>query len=295
MNALRIGGGIDVSENIALGATVNFFFGSYDYRRVYSETDVNHIVSQDTNFKGFQSAQIIDTRHQSQYGINLKVGLLATPFDFMKFGFTFETPTAYSVDDQFQRTGKSFFNNVTYSSLDPTQNPDISSLNPTIENSYTVTTPMKFGAGLSFNGGGATISAAIDYSDFSQLRYSDESADLSDLNDAARQNLGGVLSWKLGAEYVFAQAGLILRGGYSVDPSPYKSDPKEYGTKNISAGIGILLSKSAIAEITYKRSNYRTDHSVYNDVNLAGTSVSANVNADDVIQNQVLMSFSFRF
>ena len=298
INALRLGAGIDIAENVALGATVNVLFGGYDYRRVYTETDINNTFSRLDSFppNGFKSVQIIDTRHQSQTGFNLKLGLLATPSEHFRIGFTFETPTVFSIDDQFQRTAISSFNFTTISSTDPTQNPNISGLNPTIVNSYTVTTPMKFGGGAAFNAVGLTVSAAADFSDQSQLRYSNADVDLSDLNDAARQNLKAVLNWKLGAEYVIKPIGLILRGGYAMNPSPYKGDPSEFNTKNISGGLGILLSKSAIAEITYRRTSYRTDHLLYSDQSITtGANVSAIIPTDDVVQNQVLVSFSLRF
>jgi hypothetical protein len=299
MNAIRIGGGIDVSENVSLGATANFFIGSYDYRRDYTERDINNVIPSLDSVppNGFKSATIVDTRHQSQTGINLKLGLLATPSSFFSFGFTFETPTAYSVNDQFQRTGSSVFKDgSTYSSLSFQQNPDVSSLNPTIVNNYTVTTPMKFAGGVAFKAAGLTVSAAADFSDQSQLRYSDADVDLSDLNDSARADLKAVLNWKLGAEYVIKPLGLILRAGYAMNPSPYKGDPSNFNTTNISGGIGILLSSSAIAEITYRRTSYRTDHLLYSDIDItSGALVTAAIPTDDVVQNLVMVSFSFRF
>ena len=297
MNALRIGGGIDVSENVSLGATANVFFGNYGYRREFTETDVNNVISSSDSIppNGFKSATIVDTRQQSQSGFSLKLGLLATPTNFLSFGFTFETPTAYAVSDQFQRTGTSTFKNgSTYSSL--INQPDVSALNPYTVNNYTVTTPMKFAAGVAFHAAGLTVTAAADFSDQSQIQYSDADVDLSDLNDSARLDLKAVLNWKLGAEYVIKPLGLILRAGYAMNPSPYKGDPSSYNTTNISGGLGILLSPSAIAEVTYRRTSYRTDHLLYSDQSItSGALVTAAIPTDDIVQNQVLLSFSFRF
>jgi len=299
INALRFGGGIDVAENVSLGATINAFFGSYDYRRVFTEEDINNTIPAKDSVppNGFSSATIIDTRHQSQAGFSLKLGLLATPNNYLSFGFTFETPTIYSIDDQFQRTGSSAFKDGTHiSSLNDNQNPDVGSLNVTIVNHYTVTTPMKFSGGIAFNAAGLTVSAAADFSDFSQLRYSDADVDLSDLNDSARQNLKAVLDLKFGAEYVVKPLGLILRAGYAMNPSPYKGDPSNFGTTVISGGLGILLSSSTIAEITYRRSSYRTDHLIYSDTDISnGALITATIPTDDVVQNMVMVSFSFRF
>ncbi len=300
MNAFRLGGGIDIAENFALGATLNFFLGNYNYRRVYNEKDVNNIFTKPQDSlppDNFQSAQIIDTRHQSQAGFSLKLGFLANITEHLQFGLTVESPEIYSIDDEFQRTGSSAFRKgPSHSSTDDLTNNNVGSLNPILTNSYTVTTPVKLAAGLSFNLSGLTLSGAADFSDQSQVRFSDAAADLNDLNDAAKLNLRAVLNWKLGAEYVFKPIGLILRGGFGMNPSPYKGDPSNYNTQNISGGIGILMSKSAIVEITYLRTNFTTDHLLYNDYSVAtGNVISASIPTDTVVQNQFFLSFSFRF
>ncbi len=293
INALRVGAGIDVAENIAVGATVNFMFGSYNYRRNYSETDVNNIFSRtdSTNPNGFMSAQIVDTRSQSIGAINLKLGLYAEPNEYVHFGLTFETPTFYSIDDQFNRYGVSSFNyGVVYDSrtFDPP-------LEGSIVNSYSVTTPLKIGAGLAFSHWGLTVAASADYCDYTQLRFDDGSVDLSDLNDYARESLRGVLRWNIGGEYLIKPIGLLVRGGYSVNPSPFKGDPSSYDTKTISGGLGLLLSKATMIELSYQRSTYSTLHTLYNDFTVAGTPVSASVNNDDIVSSAFALSFSFRF
>jgi len=152
-----------------------------------------------------------------------------------------------------------------------------------------------FGAGASINLLGLTVSAATGYEDYSSIRYSDAAADLGDLNTAAQQNLRGVLNWNVGGEFIIKPVGLILRAGYAMDPSPYKGDPSSFNTQMITGGLGILLGPAAIMEFTYRRVSYRTDHLVYGGQNLAGADVTTIVNADDIVQNQALLSFSFRW
>ncbi|MEI8135584.1 MAG: hypothetical protein WCH46_11020 [bacterium] len=293
--AIRLGGAIDVAPNISLGATLNYFTGSFDYRRVYTESDVNNVFSRtDSNPPGgFKSATITDTRHQTQDGFSLKLGFLATPNEHVSFGLTVETPQVFAIIDKFQRTGSSKFNFASYSTLDPKL--DVQDLNAPVQNDYTLTTPLRVGGGLSLMGWGATVSVAASYSDYSQMRYSEASTDLSDLNDAARNDLGGVLTWKVGAEYVFKPIGLMLRGGFSSEPSAYKSDPTNYGITCLTFGLGLLLSPSVITELSYKQTSNRTDHLVYGGQNTAGSDVQAIVNQDDVVTSQVMLSFSFRW
>jgi hypothetical protein len=294
MNAFRIGAGIDVAENVAVGGTVNVFFGSYDYRRTYSESDVNHVYANPDSLAPYNlaSATIIDDRSQSISGVSLKLGLFSEPNEFLRIGVTFTTPTIYSLDDHFSRWGiATFANNLSFSSQDSVN------LNPSISNSYTMTSPMTFAGGLSFNHWGLTLAASAEYTDYSQLRFSGTDVDLSDLNDASRNLLGGVLSWKVGGEYLLKPLGLLVRAGYSSTPSAYKADPTGYGTHAVSAGLGFLLSQSTILELSYRRSTYQTDHAIYNDLTAGpnATPVSAIINQDDVKLDELVISFSFRF
>lgn len=294
LNAFRIGAGVDVAENVAVGGTVNFFFGSYDYRRTYSESDVNHVYAFPDSVPPYNltSATVVDDRSQSISGVNLKLGLYAEPNDFLRIGVTFTTPTVYSIDDHFSRWAvATFADNVVHSSQ------DLTDLNPSISNSYTVTSPMTFGGGLSLNRWGLTLAASAEYTDYSQLHFNGSDVDLTDLNDASRNLLGGVLSWKVGGEYLLKPLGLLFRAGYSSTPSAYKADPSSYGTHAVSAGLGFLLSKSTILELSYRRSSLTTDHVIYNDLTAGpnATPVSAVIDKDEVKRDEIAISFSFRF
>jgi hypothetical protein len=291
MHGLRMGGGVDIAENVALGATVSFLWGTYDYRRVYSETDVKGVFNPNDTVPpaGFQHADIYDSRYTSQFGVGFKAGLLASPIQSLKIGLTFEVPTLFDIDDQFSRSGVSYFSSAVYNSHNYPQTEAI------ITNHYEIVTPMKFGGGLSFNQSGLTLAASAEYSDMSQLRYQHYAVDLGDLNDQARALLGSVFSWRVGGEYIIAPAKLSLRAGYRVDPSPYKSDGPEYDTKTISGGLGIVIGASSILEFSYQYQTYRTDHTIYNDITVQGKQATAIINQDDVARHLVSVSFAFRF
>ncbi|HET9137623.1 MAG TPA: hypothetical protein VFO76_13400, partial [Candidatus Kapabacteria bacterium] len=143
--------------------------------------------------------------------------------------------------------------------------------------------------------------ASAEFVDYSQLDFSSDVTDLTDLNDASRDQLHDVLNYNLGVEYLIKPLGVLIRGGYSMQPSPYKGDPAEYSTKSISGGLGILLSKSAMLEVSYRNCSYRTSHTLYNDYTVNdGTAngskpVSAVIDQDDVKTDQVALGFSFRF
>lgn len=288
--AFRVGAGVDIAPNVSLGATVSLYTGTYDYRRVYSETDVNGIFANDTGLPphGFQSVQITDMRHQTQTGAGFKLGLLATPFDILQLGVTVETPDVYHIEDEFSRRGISTFaGNKVYETGSDLESP--------VVNSYDITTPWRFGAGASVHLLGAMLSGDISYSDMTQLTFDNEASDLSSLNDDAQTILRPTLSWHIGAEYVIAPLGTALRAGIGREPSSYVGDAVEYDSKSLALGFSVLLSKSVVLEGSYQNVKYRTDHTVYNDVTPEGVQVNAVIPRDDVSRDQFMLGFGYRF
>jgi hypothetical protein len=291
LNALRIGGGVDIAEGVAVGATLNVLFGSYDYRRVLTETDVNGIFADETGNapNGFQSAVITDTRVQDQTGINLKLGLLAYPLEFVRFGLTVETPTWYGVEDAFYRQARSNFRSGESFSSEP-QHETVT------VNDYTVVTPFKLGAGIAFNAFSTTLSGSVQYYDPTELRFENEDADLQDLSNRAVQDFEKVLSWSIGVEHVIPLIGVAVRGGFGIEPSPYRMDVEsDYDIKTLSAGASILLSKSTALELAYRRVSFTTDHVIYNDRTPNGQQVSANIDRNDIKRSEFSLSFGYRF
>lgn len=295
MNALRVGAGIDVAEGVSVGGTMNVLFGNYEYRRVLDITDVNGVFAAETGQapNGFSSAEIIDTRTQHQAGVNLKLGLLVYSFDLVRFGLTVETPTWMSIEDSKVRTASSrFVSGETFET-----SPSHETL---VVNDYDITTPFKFGTGLSIHLPNTVIAASAQYYDAGQASFggSDflKDANGKDINDRAQEEFDPVLSWNIGAEHVIPQLGMALRAGYGMEASPYTFDTDAaYDIKSVSAGLSVLLSKSTAIDLSYRNTSFVTDHAVYNDVTPDGRPVNAIVDLDDVQHHAFALTFGYRF
>jgi hypothetical protein len=292
LNAVRIGAGIDIAPGVSAGATLNLLFGTYDYSRDYRETDVNGIFANDIDTVApsqFKTAEIIDAVHQDQSGGSLKLGLLVSSLDIVRFGLTVETPTILHIDETSSRTGSATFGGAgTYSFLDQNNA-------TTYQQSYDIQTPLRIGAGASLHMLGMVASASVSYVDMSQIQFTNSDVDMSALNQMAHDSLRGVLSWQVGAEYVIPVVGLSVRAGFSDEPSSFKGDPSSYDTKAISAGIGVPIGKSVVLEGSYRHITYHTSHAIYNDLNIDGTPASANIGDDAISRNDIAVSFNYLF
>jgi hypothetical protein len=289
LNAVRIGGGIDIAEGVSFGATINLLFGTYDYNRTYSETNVNNISTGTDTVppSNFQKATITDMVHQDQSGASLKLGLLVDE-KIVRFGVTIETPQAIHVVETYSRSGNSSFGgpvpeNWSYVPFDP------------YSDEYDVITPMRLGAGASVHALGFTGSASISYTDMAQLHFQSPSVDMSAQNQVATDSLRAVLSWQLGAEYKIPGVGIAIRAGFAYEPSPWKGDASSYDTKVISAGVGIPIGKRFAIDAVFRHSSFNAIHPIYNDLTPDGTAASANITSDAVTQSDFAMTFQYKF
>ncbi|HET6511696.1 MAG TPA: hypothetical protein VFH43_05860, partial [Candidatus Kapabacteria bacterium] len=242
---------------------------------------------------GFRSAQVIDTRTQSQAGLNLKLGLLVYTLDLVRFGLTVETPTWFSIEDSRVRTASSKFTSGESYDTKPSHE-------TLIVNDYDITTPFKFGAGVSFHLPNTVISASGQYYNANQASFGSseflEDANGNDINDRVLTDLDAVLSWSVGAEHVIPQVGMAVRAGYGMEASPYKFDTDPaYDIKSLSAGLSVLLSKSTALDVSYRGTTFVTDHAIYNDVTPEGVPVSAIVDHDDINRHAFAVTFGYRF
>jgi hypothetical protein len=292
MKALRFGAGIDIAEGVSVGATLSALFGSNDWNRDYTATRVpGQNIDLDTVPDPLVSANIVDNIHQDQTGVNLKLGLLWYNSDAFRFGLTIETPSYIAIDQQGERSGSSSFaKGETFSS-------ENSNSLPVDLFSYNITTPVKFGAGASGHFGGLTLAASASYMDMTQIRFNatDASISMADLNRAVQNDLRSVLSWQVGAEYVIAPAGMSLRAGYGMEPSPYKDAPSDENLKKLSAGVGFLLGKSTLLEASWRHVSYTTNHYVYYDTTPTGGTAQAFIPSDAIGTSDFSLTLNYRW
>jgi hypothetical protein len=290
MDAVRIGGGVEIAPDVSLGATINILFGTYDLIENYTETNVNHIATDSGTAApaGFQSATITSLLHQDQSGGSIKFGLLVDK-QIVKFGLTVETPQVLHIDETYQQSGIAYFANDGPYFSGQMENP------PSGGDSYDIVTPTKLGAGVSVHVAGFVGSVSASYMNMSDLEITNSTFDASAENQAASDSLRGVFSYQLGAEYKIPVIGISLRAGYSFEPSPYKSDPTNYGITAISGGLGFALSQFVDLEAAIRISTYHSNHAIYNDYTPSGQYVSANINDDAVSRDDMSLTFSYRY
>ena len=281
-------GGIDeydfnVSGNIRdmlyWGVTLNATYISYHQESYYGEELQNITVKDNTqsssnpsNTNGF--FEMSNYLHTKGYGIGAKVGVIYRPFNFLRLGFAFHTPTFYDLTDTYSAAVEYRFDKVngrllSGSSSESENRTDIGSFD------YQFASPWHFlGSVAVIIGKCGMLSIDYEYSTDNEMYYSDIYSDYSYTNECIFNQVRGVHNLRIGGEYRITPS-FSLRAGYAYESSPLD---KSYfdgaytpqltegtichyqvpgDTNNITCGMGYRVNNISIdVAYVYRQQNY---------------------------------------
>lgn len=243
------GGAIDLSPNFSAGLSINIYDGGSEYTSDFEQEYLHYIYEYDSiefNYFGFQQ------KIQNDYsGIEFKIGGLFHLNKFIRLGTTITFPMTLAVEESWSESESLVLDDTSEGIYDVTE-----IYYDSDDYDYLIKVPFKFSAGISYQTQSFLIGAAIDYRDWSQLKYevpdncSGETYDLMlDENKYFRQDYRAVVSYSLGGEFNLLN-GISLRGGFRYLPSPIKNIDTKYDKKYYSAGIGYKVDEMTTIEMS---------------------------------------------
>jgi hypothetical protein len=242
------GGNYD--DKLFLGATIGVPFIRYFEESTYSETDAGDSIQ---DFKKFYLNENIKTMGS---GINLKLGFIYRPFDFVRIGGAIHTPTFYTLTDGFSRNMTSLWDNGT----------EIKATSPQADMKYELTTPMRVMGSIAFlfNKYGM-ISADYEFVDYSEARLRSvnsgaASVSFAEANNVIRQNYVASSNLRVGGEIKLDP--ISLRGGYAIYNSPFIKNINDGKSDYITFGLG-LREKKYFIDFSYVISTSKEKYYLY--------------------------------
>jgi hypothetical protein len=189
-----------------------------------------------SDFDNFTFSQELTARGT---GVNFRLGLIARPVEFIRFGATIQTPTWYSIEDEFYTSLNSTFGPNTYSSYPVDY--DGTDLG-VLATDYKLVTPFKTTGSLGFQFGKVgLLSCEAEYVNYASMRLREgyDGYNFYDENNEITDAFRNVINIRSGGEIRFDQ--VSFRGGFAYFPSPYDKGElnEKSGQTNISAGFGI--------------------------------------------------------
>lgn len=264
LHSITGGFGMELNENFSLGFNLKGIWGTYTYDKKYQEVDINNYYNAEsnTNFPDpdFHSFELNEYLEQHASGITGSVGLMGKFGNFMRITAAIDFPTFYNVNEVFSQYAESKFDDGwTPNAYEPLDG----------ENSYNLTTPFVYKAGVSLHSMGLTFSAGVEYTDVTQLEFSDAQDAILDLNQDIIRQLVGQTKWGFGVEYKVPVLPVFARAGFTSITSPYVADIPGATQNDISLGAGVALAKNVRVdgvfrwtEVSFVRTNYGTSESL---------------------------------
>ncbi|MGA8264298.1 MAG: hypothetical protein WB779_07650, partial [Ignavibacteriaceae bacterium] len=156
---------------------------------------------------------------------------------------------------------------------------------------YDIVTPFELAGGFSVNLKGLILSGEATMIDYSQTEFRNpdglSTSYVASINKDIKDLLRAVVNVNAGLEYTIPGVGLILRGGFIYQPSPYQGDPSEYDRKYFTAGIGFLADQTVGIDIGYAHGWWKN----------YGDNYSYNVSRtyQDISKDKIMIGMTYRF
>lgn len=275
MNEWVFAAGFNFNHILYFGASLGITPVRYKEEIRYDEDD-----GVDASYEIFDFYNSMDTRGT---GFNGKFGLILRPIHFFRIGASVQTATSYDLEMTYDAHLQSRYADWMY--LYPRD--EQGNILDYGESNFTLITPAKYTAGLSFTVGKfATINADIESINYSKMRFKGMYDD--NANDVIRNIYDQVYNIRAGAEFRISQ--LYLRAGGSYLPSPFVEDELNGNADQYigTGGIGFRTS-DFFFDFTY---TYMWTDERYTLYYAEGRPSTANY---DIKRSRFMTTFGFKF
>ncbi len=227
--------GANFNDRIFLGGGIGLASIRYKSKKVYTEEFVNEPLT---------DLSLEETLEIRGSGINATVGAIFRPVDFIQFGASATTPTAYQLTDSYSANMNTSWKNFEYLPGEFINNERAKT--EIVNSEYPLKTPWKASAGVAFfiqkKG---FITADIESFNYSSAKYGAgiDGISYSSDNDKIKALYQSVVNLRLGGEYRYNQ--FRFRGGFSYMPEPFKTEQNNVSRvmQSISGGAGYRTEK----------------------------------------------------
>jgi len=251
---VAIGGNYD--DKIYVGAGVGFVTSQYRFRRIYDE------LFDDPAISSFSIDELLAVRGN---GVNVNLGVILRPAQFLKLGASVTSPTWHTFSEESDAIYTSDYNNYDVSNFvdefgnriieDDTVLNVLQTSSDLFISDFEITTPVRYNVGASLMLGKlGFITADVEFLDYSSAKVSsrdfNESADNSTIESIYQSTMNARLGAELRLSVLRLRAGIALVG----DPYSDSFDGVDRSQEIYSAGIGVY-SRGFFADLGISRTN----------------------------------------
>jgi hypothetical protein len=234
--SFSLGGAMDVSPTLSLGAAIDLRDGDYDYDWNTFYADTRDIWDEYPN--DYDTTYIHDTKTADFDALSIRMGGLLRLSRFVKAGLTIASPVTYDVSGDVVMKTRNVFDNG-----------ELEQDTEALFFQNEISTPWEFGFGMAWSVPTFLLAADLRYADWSQMKFNNEP--LEDYDES--------LSVSIGGEYILPRMGTKIRAGYSVQPMAYTGSNILNDKKSYSLGGGFLVGQVMTLDLAWVREDWKTD------------------------------------
>ncbi len=251
-NQVTFGYGANFLHKFFVGGSLGIRTINFSSFKVYNEEFVNQPLA---------TSSLRESLFINGTGVNVNLGMIYKPVDFVNLGFVFQSPTWFAMSEEYEAGMTANYNNYYFEQEDVTLGTE-EAVTDLIISSYGINTPLKIGGGATFFfGKNGFISADVDYVDYSMARISSNDFNEGPDNQAIRDLYGSTLNYRLGGEAVLNK--LRFRAGYSLLGDPFSNTSGiDQSTQILSGGIGVRFNTLSL-DLSLNNQSYNTIYRSY--------------------------------
>jgi long-subunit fatty acid transport protein len=259
-----LAGAVEAAEGVVVGISLNVPFGRYQYTRILDEDDVFNVNDGSNGTTDFDYLTFSESFESRMVGINLRAGISAEVSSNVRVGLSVETPTYYSISEDFDTslfTG--FDNGDTFAYGD-----DFDEDEGRGSFDYDLRSPWRLEAGVAFDSGPFSLSGDLEFIDWSQMELDSRDFSFAEQNLAIRQNFESTVNVRVAAEYRLDS--FQLRGGIAGYPDARGSNDGVSRDRGVvSLGFSYLVNRQFAFDFGVMAEVFDDEYSPYTEVESA--------------------------
>ena len=183
------------------------------------------------------NSSLLENLYINGTGVNLNLGLIYKPIDYVNLGFVLQTPTWFSLNEEYEASMSATFDDYYFPQEDVTLGEE-NAVSDVFLSNYGLRTPFKVGGGATiFLGKHGFISADVDWVDYSVARIISKDFNEEPDNQVIQELYTSTVNFRLGGEAKIER--WRIRAGYGYVGDPYLNSSLDQSTQLLSGGLGL--------------------------------------------------------
>lgn len=227
--------GANFNDKLFLGAGIGIASVRYRVRQYFTERNFRY--SEDPDWVPLDNFKTDEDFNIRGSGVNLTLGAIVRPVDFLQVGLSYATPTYYNIVDNYTARIDSDWNVYNNGPEYPKDPLKYEKFDEPLISEYNLSTPSRFSGGVTFISKLGFVSFDVERANYSNARYvSDIDADFDSENSTIKAQYELVYNFRFGAEYRYEK--YRVRGGVNYMPDPFSYNDVDQSIKTFSGGLG---------------------------------------------------------